>query len=162
MTQSLPYGNFTFLSPEEVASFDLNQIDNANPTGYMLKVDLSFPDDIHDWMNDFVMAPDNRQVTQEDLSSYQQTLHRKLYPEKKGKHRSKKLVACFKTRRKYIVHGECLKFYIEQGCVLEKVHQILSFSQRPFLKPFVEKCAELRAAASSPIVKQIYKLVANR
>ena len=124
MTQSLPYGNFTFLSPEEVASFDLNQIDNANPTGYMLKVDLSFPDDIHDWMNDFVMAPDNRQVTQEDLSSYQQSLHRKLYPEKKGKHRSKKLMACFKTRRRYIVHGARCKYIVHDPIFLFAINNL--------------------------------------
>ena len=40
MTRYLPYGNFKWMSEEEINNFDLNSIRKNSLNGYILKVDL--------------------------------------------------------------------------------------------------------------------------
>lgn len=50
---------------------------------------------------------------------------------------------------------------VKHGIVLKKIHRVLSFKQKPFLKPYIEKNTELRIAATNDFQKVFYKLMNN-
>ena len=55
MSGYLPYGGFKCL--KNVDNFDVNS-DNENcPIGYILEVDLEYPDELHVLHNDYPLAP---------------------------------------------------------------------------------------------------------
>ena len=61
MSSYLPYGGFKWL--QNVDLFDVNSIIECNSienssTGYILKVDLKYPDELHTSHNDYPLAPE--------------------------------------------------------------------------------------------------------
>ena len=52
MSQYLPYGQFKWLNKKEIDKFDLNSID-----GYVLEVDLKYPNELYEMHNDYALAP---------------------------------------------------------------------------------------------------------
>ena len=54
-------------------------------------------------------------------------------------YKAKKLISDFLPRQKYMVHIENLIFYLKHGMVLDKIHNIISFTQKAFAKSFLKK-----------------------
>ena len=48
MSEVLPIGDFTFLAADEVTSFDLNATTKFDDYGYIIEVDLKYPEHLHD------------------------------------------------------------------------------------------------------------------
>ena len=68
MSGYLPYGGFKCL--KNVYNFDVNS-DNENcPIGYILEVDLEYPDELHVLHNDYPLAPEKFAIPYEMLSDY--------------------------------------------------------------------------------------------
>ena len=63
MSQYLPYSGFKWLSREKINRFDVNSIEENSPIGYILKVDLEYPDDLHDLQNGYPLAPEKSEVS---------------------------------------------------------------------------------------------------
>ena len=59
MSESLPIGDFTFLPEDEVASFDLDSTTKSDDYGYILEVDLKYPEHLHDSHSDYSLAAGN-------------------------------------------------------------------------------------------------------
>ena len=57
MNEYLPYGEFKWL--KNVDEFDVNSISEKSLIGYFLEVDLEFPDELHEFHNDYPLAPEN-------------------------------------------------------------------------------------------------------
>ena len=70
MTQCLPYGGFKWLSKKEMDEFDLNLVKENSSDGYILKVDLEYPSELHDLHNDYPLAPEKLKISQDMLSKY--------------------------------------------------------------------------------------------
>ena len=64
----LSYGNFKWL--KNVDGFDINSITEKSPIGYFLKVDLEYPDELHELHNDYPLAPEKLAVSSDMLSNY--------------------------------------------------------------------------------------------
>ncbi len=60
-----------------------------------------------------------------------------------------------------MVHYRDLKFYLEKGLLLTKIHRVISFNQSPFLKPYIDLNTQLRTKAESDFEKDFYKLMNN-
>ena len=54
MSGYLPYGGFSWL--KNVDNFDVNSISEKSPIGYILEVDLKYPDELHVLHNDYPLA----------------------------------------------------------------------------------------------------------
>ena len=54
-----------------------------------------------------------------------------------------------------------LKYYIQKGLHLTKVHRILQFKQKAWLKPYVQRCTEKRMQAKNTFEKDFWKLMIN-
>ena len=59
MSGYLPYGGFQCL--KNFDDFDVNSINEKNLRGYILKVDLEYPDELHKLYNNYPLAPENFQ-----------------------------------------------------------------------------------------------------
>lgn len=74
-TKPLPVGDFEWLSEEECATLEAQLIrgewvDEHAETGYILEVDLHYPEELHEEHNSFPLAPERVVVGGEMLSEY--------------------------------------------------------------------------------------------
>ena len=56
MSDALTKGDFTLLTEEEVASFDLDATPKSDDYGYIVKVDLKYLEHLHDLHSDYPLA----------------------------------------------------------------------------------------------------------
>ena len=50
--------------------FDVNSVSEKSPIGYILEVDLQYPDELHVLHNDYPLAPEKLAISYEMLSDY--------------------------------------------------------------------------------------------
>ena len=70
MIQDLPYSGFKWLNQKEIGNFCLNSIGENSSIGYIFEVDLEYPSEMHDLHNDYPLAPEKIEITQNILSKY--------------------------------------------------------------------------------------------
>ena len=138
MSQSLPTGNFRWLSTTEVNRFDIFRIENDYKKGYVMEVDLEYPEELHDLHNDLPLAPESLEVN-----------------------KVPKLIPNLRDKKKYVVHYRNLKQYLQLGLILKKIHRILEFEQSPWMKPYIDLNTEKRKKAQDEFSKDFYKLMNN-
>ena len=68
MSQYLPYGGFKWL--KNVDKFNVNSVSEKGPIGYILEVDLKYPDKLHKLHNDYSLAPEKLAIPYDMLSDY--------------------------------------------------------------------------------------------
>jgi len=158
MSQTLPEKEFDFLLDEQVKSFDVATISDDSPVGYILEVDLEYPEELHDLHNDYPLCPEKLVVSIEDLSPYTKSLAVKLNISSGS---SQKLISNLKTKVKYVVHYVNLKLYLSLGMKILKVHRILSFTQSKWLKPYIDFNTNQRKRASNKFEQDFFKLMIN-
>ena len=76
-------------------------------------------------------------------------------------YKAKKLISDFRPRQKYLVHIENLQFYLKHGMVLDKIHNVISFTQKAFAKNFIEEITKLRSTVLKKFEKTLYKFINN-
>ena len=70
MSQNLAFSEFRWLNQKETDRFDVDSIGENISTGYILEVNLEYPDDLHELHNDYLLAPEKVQISQNMLSNY--------------------------------------------------------------------------------------------
>ena len=155
MSQLLPTGGFRWLRQEEVDRLDVAALDELGNLGYVMEVDLSIPTHLHDEFNDLPPAPENMTIDPSFLSPYQEQ-----FPETYQKP-SRKLAPNLLPKTRYTTHFRNLKFYLELGCVLTKVHRVLEFTQYAWLERYIDYNTQMRTRASTKFGKDFYKLMNN-
>ena len=68
MSGYLPYGGFKWL--QNVDNFDVNPSSENSWTGYILKVDLEYLEELHKLHNNYPLAPEKFAVPYDMLSDY--------------------------------------------------------------------------------------------
>lgn len=175
MVESLPFGGFRWLTEEEVSRFDLAAVpdegvriagtdekddvdaqgsaSSTNETlGYFLEVDLHYPDELHDMHNDYPLAPERKEPTDDMISPHVR---------QKNRCKVKKLLTTLDAKRKYVVHYRNLKQYTELGLKVTAIHRVLQFKQSPWLKSYIDFNTQRRAAARNNFEKDYFKLLNN-
>ena len=137
MSEYLPHGGFTWVTDPENLEW---RVDNKSECGYILEVDLEYPHELHDAHSDLPFCP-----------------------EKKAPPKSKepKLIATLENKRNYVIHYRALKQALEHGLTLTKIHRVLKFEQRDWLKSYIDLNTELRQKATSDFGRNLYKLMNN-
>ena len=119
----LSYGNFKWL--KNVDGFDVNSITEKSPIGYFLKVDLEYPDELHELHNDYPLAPEKLAVSSDMLSKYCKEIADK-HEIKVGD--VKTLITNLGNKTKYMLHYRNLQLYLSLGMKLAKIHRVLKLS----------------------------------
>ena len=146
----MPYKDFKFIE-------NIGNVSNYMSTeekGYILEVDLEYCKELHDAHNCLPLAPENIIVKNSMLSQYQQEFGRK-------EDTTAKLCPNLNDKTKYVIHCDNLKYYMEKGLKLLKIHRVIEFSHKAFLEPYIMENTRLRTGARNDFEKDFYKLMNN-
>ena len=156
MSEYLPYGEFKWL--KNVNKLDVMSINEKSDVGYILEVDLKYPDNIHDLHNDYPLAPEKLAVTNDMLSNYCKEIVDKYNIKVGG---VKKLIPNLGNKSKYVVHYKNIQLYLSLGMKLTKIYRVLQFKQSDWMKKYIDFNAKKRMSAPNDYEKDFFKLMIN-
>ncbi|GBM57685.1 hypothetical protein AVEN_222537-1 [Araneus ventricosus] len=159
MSQALPLENFKYESPELWNEENIIQIPDEGDTGSVFKVDLEYPEEIHDNHNCLPVAAEKMKINKAMLSSYQLNLSDKLGFKISGS--NSKLIPNLSNKSKYVAHFRNLKLYKELGLRITHVFAALSFKQSPWLESYIRYNIEQRIKAKISFEKNFFELMNN-
>ena len=117
MLQHLPTGNFQIYENNSITKSFINKVLNyhdCSNTGYVLIVDLIYPDNINYKSKNFPYCPQNKSTNPDNYTEYMEEHEPKP-------HRPTSKLICDQTDKEYyIVHYRNLKFYIRMGMIIKK------------------------------------------
>ncbi|XP_077280408.1 uncharacterized protein LOC143907465 [Temnothorax americanus] len=138
MCQPLPYADFRWV--EDVSNFEFSAIALDSPTGYILEVDLEYPQNKHDAHADLPFCPTR---------------------DKPPGKRQDKLLATLYDKKRYVTHYRNLQQCTRHGLRVTKIHRVLQFAQSPWLCNNIELNTKFRTLAKNDFEKDLYKLMNN-
>ena len=139
MSQKLPVNNFKWIEDTSKINekFIKNYYENSGK-GYILEVDVKYRNELHDLHSDLPFLPKKMKID-----------------------KCKKLVCDLRNKKKYVVHIKSLKQALNHGLKLKRVHRVIEFNQKAWLKPYIGMNTELRKLAKNDFEKNCFKLMNN-
>ena len=128
MEQNLPLGYVSRIDKDFIKNYD----ENSNIV-YILLADIEYPKELHDLHSDLPFLPERIKIN-----------------------KCCKLVCNLYDKKNYVVYIRNLKQALMYGLKLKKVHNVLQFDQKPWLKPHIEMNTELRNKAKSDFEKDFF------
>ena len=123
MSQKLPVNGFMWYS-EYLSDFNEDFIKNYKENsdeGYFLEVDIEYPKQL--------------------FGSHKEL---RFLPERRKLEKVEKLVCSTEDKEKYVIHIRALKQALNQGLKFKKVHRIIKFQQKSWLKSYIDMNTKLR------------------
>ena len=153
MSQYLPYDEIKFDNTVKLEDI-LNTPDDSN-IGYLIEVDLTYPDNIKEKTKNFPFAPMNKKINPDNFNDYMKEIKPDAYIQ------TSKLICDWSDKKNYLIHYRMLKFYIRHGMIIDKVHDIISFKQSKWLEKYISFNTQKRNQAVNDFEKDFYKLLNN-
>ena len=129
MSQKFPVNGFKRVN-------DLSRFNENSDIGYFLEVDVEYPKKLFG--------------SHKDLP---------FLPERKKLEKVEKLVCSIEDKEKYVIHIRALKQALNNGLKLKKVHRVIKFQQKAWLKSYIDMNAKLRKEAKNEFEKDFFKLM---
>ena len=82
-------------------------------------------------------------------------------PERSKIKNCNKLACSICDNKNYVVHIKALKPALNHGLILKKVHRVIQFNQKAWLKPYIDMNTKLRTEAKNDFEKDFFKLMNN-
>lgn len=111
MSNFSPYSDFQW--EENVSGFDVSNIQDDSPYGYILEVDLEYPEQLYDLHEDLPLCPEHFIPPGSKL---------------------RKSIPHLLPKTKYGIHYENFKYCLECVMKLTNIYRILKFKQSQWLK----------------------------
>ena len=139
ISQKLPVNGFMWYDyvSEFNEDFTKNYDENSD-AGYFLEVDVEYPKKLIDSHKDLPFLPDRRKLEKAEM-----------------------LVCSTEDKEKYVIHIRTLKKALNNGLKLKKLHRVIKFKQKAWLKPYIDMNMKLRKEAKSEFEKDFFKLMNN-
>ena len=99
---------------------------------------LDYQDNLHDSHKDYPMAPEKVKIKDERLSPY-----------------------CLEIKNNYVIHYRNLQQCLELGMKLKRIHRVLKFKQKDWMKPYIDLNTQKRKEATNEADKNHFKLLKN-
>ena len=77
-------------------------------------------------------------------------------PERRKLEKVEKLVCSIEDKEKYVIHIRALKQALNHGLKLKKVHRVIKFHQKAWLKPYINMNTKLRKEAKNEFEKDFF------
>ena len=113
---------------EDLPQFDedlIKEYENSD-IGYFLEADIDYPKRLFNVHKDFPFLPERKKVEQVE-----------------------KIICSIEDKKKYVIHIRALKQALNYGLKLKKVHRVIQFKQKAWLKPHIDMNTELRKNAKN-------------
>ena len=110
----MPIRNVKRLSDENIKLLNILNIQDDSEKGYILEVDIENCTNLHDVHKDLPFCCEIKCP---------------------GESKTKKLLTTLEPKLNYVVHYRVLKQAIQNGLKVTKIHKVISFDQKPWLKP---------------------------
>ena len=139
VSQKLPVDGFKWKknSPKFNEGFIKNYDEDSNK-GYLFEVDVEYPKKLHDLHCDLPFLPERMKIN-----------------------KGNKLVCNLYDKNNYVVHIRALKQELNHGLILKKVHRLIQFNQKAWLKEYIDMNTELRKQAKNYFEKDFFTLMNN-
>ena len=162
MSQYLPYTDPKY--DNDVTLEEVLKTSDKNEDGYILEVDLEYPEELHDLFKEYPPCPETLTPVYEWFSEFQKGLYKTVQGEKDQSNKyngCNKLVPHLFKHEKYCIHYRNLKFVTKLGIKVTKVHNILKFKQKDWMKPYIDFNTKKRTTAKNEFEKDFFKLMIN-
>ena len=166
LSKPLPHSEFSWLDDSQLEYFsnpdNIKNIPDDGEWGYYFEVDLTYPNDIKNKTADFPLAPLSGEVTMDMFSEFMKEFYKELRDHGQSEYKPcRKLLMTQYDKENYLVHFAILKFYLQMGMILKRVHRIIKFRQKPFLKLYIDTNSQKRADSKNAFEKDYYKYKNN-
>ena len=158
MSQYLPYADFKWVKNIDKIKQKLMNIKSNSSTGYVLEVDLEYPQELHDIHNDYPLAPEKINIPKEWLSDYCLKIAN-AHNITTGT--VKKLVPNLMSKNNYVIHYRNLQQCLNLGIKLKKIHKMLKNKKKNWMKPYIDFNTQKRKEATNAADKNHFKLLNN-
>ena len=139
MSQKLPVNDFKWIEDTSKINEEfIKNYDENNDKGYILEVAVKYPKRLHKLHSDLPFLLKRMKID-----------------------KCKKLVCNLLNKKKYVVHIKSLKQALNHGLKLKKIHRVIEFNQKAWLKPYIDMNTELRKVVDNDFDKDFYKLMNN-
>ena len=132
ISQKLPVIGFEWV--KKLCKFDerlVKNYDENSNKGYFLEVDVEYPKNLFSLHSDLPFLPERKKI---------------------GK--CNKLVCDIYGKKNCVAHVKALKQALNHGLILKKVHTVIQFNQKVWLKPYIDMTTKLGKEAKM-ILKKI-------
>ena len=122
MLQKLPVNKFELT--EETSHFNEDFIKNyieKNDQGYFLEVEVEYPEKLHELHNDLPFLPERKKINNIE-----------------------KLVTNLYDKNEHVIHIRNLKQALTHGLIMIKVHRVIKFNKKDWLKSDIDMNTKLR------------------
>ena len=109
--------------------------------GYILEVDLEYPDELHVLHNGYPLVPEKLAILYEE------------YEIKVGD--VKKLIPNLDIKTNYVVHYRNIQLYLPLGMKLNKIHKALKFKHSDWMKKYIDFNTKKRTNAANSFEKKL-------
>ena len=130
MMKPLPVGDFHWMTGDE--------LERWREFPCVLEVDLEYPEELHDFHNDYPLAPERIKINKVE-----------------------KLIPTLGDKQKYVLHRENLKLYLSLGLKLKWIHRGIKFREKPWMRSYIELNTDLRTKGKNDFEKDFFKLMNN-
>ena len=123
MSQYLPTGEFKW-NEEKWNTDRILKLKDDSEIGYLFDVDISYPEDLHDYLNQYPPLPENMIIKKDYLNDWQ--------PNNYNESKINKLCCSLLPKKNYVVNYRYLKLALSLGVKLEKINRVLQLKQSDF------------------------------
>ena len=114
---------------------EYNSIKENSFYGYILEVDLEYPDELHELHNYYPLVPEKLEISHDMLSNYCSNIENNYRIKIGGVN---KLVPNLGNKSKYVINYRNIQLYLSLRMKLVKVHRIVKFKQSDWLKKYID------------------------
>ena len=141
MSKKLTVNGFKWLDSDKINEINedfIKSYDENYNKGYILEVDVKYAKRLRELHSDLPFLSERMKIN-----------------------KCKKLVCNLSNKKKYVTYINLLKQALSHGLKLKKVHRIIEFNQKKWLKPYIDMNTELRKAEKNDFEKDLFKLMNN-
>ena len=140
MSQKIPVNGFKWVKQKKLSKFNedfIKNYDENSNKGYFLEVDIDYPKELFNLHKDLPFLPERKKVEKVE-----------------------KLICSIEDKKKYVIYIRALKQALNHGLKLKKVHRVIKFNQKVWLKPYTDMNTKLRTNTKNEF-ENIFKLMNN-
>ena len=139
MSQKRPVNGFEWV--EDLSQFNedfIKDYDKNIDEGYFLEVDVEYLKNLFSLHNDLPFLP------------------------KRNKFKKCNKLACnVHDKENHVFNIRALKQALNHGLIFKKVHKVIKFNKKAWLKPYIDVNTKLRTEAANDVEKDFFKLMNN-